>query len=80
MKQPYSIRIFFDPRDEAWVAVSDDLPGCSAGGDTPAEALKEFEVAVDSWLEALQSMKKPVPRPAVLREGYEPMAPGAQPV
>ncbi len=80
MKQPYSIRLFFDPRDEAWIAVSDDLPGCSAGGDTAAEALKEFEIAVDAWLEALQSMKKPAPSPTIWREGYEPINPGAHPI
>ncbi len=80
MKEPYSIRIFYDPRDEAWVAVSDDLPGCSAGGATPAEALKEFEIAVDAWIEALESMSKPVPIPAVLHEGYDPMNQSARPV
>ena len=48
----HSIKIFFDPRDKTWVAISDVLPGCSAGGDTPQEALAEFEIAVDAWLEA----------------------------
>ncbi len=63
MQYRYAIQIFFDARDQAWVAVSDDLPGCSAGGDTPGEALQEFEVAVEAWLEALQASGRPIPKP-----------------
>ena len=65
MEHYYSIRLFFDPRDKAWVAVSDDLPGCSAGGDTPVEALQEFEVALEAWIEALKAMRKPIPKPMI---------------
>ena len=68
MKYPYAIKLFFDPRDRSWVAVSDDLPGCSAGGDTPSEAVQEFEIAVDAWLEALEATGKPIPEPTVLHE------------
>ena len=59
----YSINLFFDPRDKAWVATSEDLPGCSAGGDTPVEALQEFELAVEAWIEALKATGKPIPEP-----------------
>ncbi|MDI6793002.1 MAG: type II toxin-antitoxin system HicB family antitoxin [bacterium] len=55
--------MFFDPRDKAWVAISDDLPGCSAGGDTPFEALKEFEIALEIWLAALKAEGKSIPEP-----------------
>jgi antitoxin HicB len=59
----YSIHLFFDSRDNAWVATSDEVPGCSAGGDTPVEAVQEFEVALEAWLEALQSTGNPLPKP-----------------
>ncbi len=65
MKNPYSIKIFFDPRDKTWVAISDDLPGCSAGGDTPQEALAEFEIAVDAWLEAREKAGLEIPEPSM---------------
>ncbi len=52
MLKPYHIQIFFDARDNLWVAISDDFPGCSAGGSIPQEALAEFELAVEAWLEA----------------------------
>lgn len=58
MKHTYPIRLFFDPRGKAWVAVSDDLPGCSAGGDTPFEALEEFEIVLEIWLDALKAEGK----------------------
>ena len=68
MQHYFSINIFFDPRDQAWVAVSDDLPGCSAGGDTPLDALQEFEIAVAAWIEALEATGQPIPQPHALRE------------
>jgi len=67
MKHPYPIKLFFDPRDQSWVAVSDDLPGCSAGGATPVEAIQEFECAVAAWLEALEATGQPIPEPTVLQ-------------
>lgn len=60
--------MFFDSRDQTWVAISDDLPGCSAGGDTPQEALQEFEIAVEAWIEALKAMGQPIPKPQTPHE------------
>lgn len=68
MQHYYSIKLFFDPRDKAWVAISDDLPGCSAGGDTPMEALQEFEIAVEAWVEALKATGKPIPTPKITQK------------
>ncbi|MBF0552380.1 MAG: type II toxin-antitoxin system HicB family antitoxin [Deltaproteobacteria bacterium] len=69
MKYPYEIKVFFDFRDQIWVAVSDDLPGCSAGGATPVEALQEFELAVEAWIEALESTGKSLPIPKGMGDG-----------
>ncbi len=74
MKHPYSIRVFFDPRDKAWVAISDDLPDCSAGGNTPVEAVQEFEIAIEAWLDALEKMGQPIPTPSVLHEADKAIA------
>ena len=68
MQHDVSIRIFFDHRDQTWVAISDELEGCSAGGDTPLEALQEFEIAVEAWIEALVATGKPMPQSRRLRE------------
>ncbi len=50
-----------------WVAISDDLPGCSAGGATPHEALAEFEVAVEAWLEARAAAGLEIREPTLKR-------------
>ena len=65
MKNPYPIRIFFDPRDKTWIAISDDLPGCSAGRDTPPETLAEFEISVDAWLEARKKTGLEITEPSM---------------
>lgn len=63
--------VTFDERDHAWVATSENVPGCSAGGDTPVEALQEFEVALEAWIEALRATGKPLPKPRESRPQRE---------
>ncbi|MBT8201698.1 MAG: type II toxin-antitoxin system HicB family antitoxin [Acidimicrobiales bacterium] len=59
----YSINVFFSEEDGAWVAVIPDLPGCSAFGDTPEQAVAEVGVAKLAWLETAVATGKPVPAP-----------------
>lgn len=37
----YAIEIFYSEEDGGYIAVVPELPGCSAFGETPEEALKE---------------------------------------
>ncbi|NNC91078.1 MAG: type II toxin-antitoxin system HicB family antitoxin, partial [Acidimicrobiia bacterium] len=46
----YSINVFFSEEDNGWIAVIPDLPGCSAYGDTPEQALAEVGIAKLAWL------------------------------
>jgi predicted RNase H-like HicB family nuclease len=57
----YSINLFYSDRDGCWVADIPDLKFCSAFGDTPAEALREVEIAKQAWLETARSSGRPVP-------------------
>jgi predicted RNase H-like HicB family nuclease len=57
----YLIEIFWSDEDAGWIAVAPDLPGCSAFGETPAEALREMEDAMGSWLQACASLGRPQP-------------------
>lgn len=61
----YPIQINFDEKDGDYLAVVPDLPGCSAFGDTPEEALREAETAIELWLEAARQIGKPIPEPSV---------------
>lgn len=64
----YHINIFFSAPDKGYIADIPDLKHCSAFGKTPAEALKQVEIARALWIESAKSRGKPVPRPR-----YRPM-------
>ncbi len=59
----YHINIFYSEEDEGYIADIPDLEACSAFGSTPAEALKQVEIAKQAWLEAARAEGKPIPLP-----------------
>ena len=59
----YHINIFHSEEDQGYIADIPDLPGCSAFGETPAEALTEVELAKAAWLEAARAEGKVIPPP-----------------
>ncbi len=69
----YHINIFYSETDRRYIADIPDLDACSAFGKTPAEALKQAEVAKRAWLAAAREEKKLIPqpryRPAIYQTG-----------
>ncbi len=69
----YHINLFLNEANGLWVADIPDLPGCSAHGETPEEALREVQLAKQGWLEVAQEVGKAVPspsyRPAIYQAG-----------
>jgi len=59
----YHINIFWSEEDGGYIADIPDLASCSAFGDTPAEALRQVEIAKEAWLAAARAEGKPVPVP-----------------
>ena len=59
----YHINLFFSEEDEGWIADIPDLSHCSAFGETPEEALREVQVAVDLWVETAREQNRPIPKP-----------------
>ena len=59
----YKIEIFYSEEDKGYIAVAPELPGCSAFGETPEEALKEIEIAQSLWIEASKLEGKEIPEP-----------------
>ena len=57
----YHINIFYSEEDGGYIADIPDLQACSAFGATPEEALRELELAKQSWLESAQTAGKPIP-------------------
>jgi predicted RNase H-like HicB family nuclease len=59
----YHINIFYSDADKGYIADIPDLEACSAFGKTPAEALRQAQLAKEAWLAAAHAEGKPFPRP-----------------
>ncbi len=60
----YQITVFFSNEDSGWIAEIPDLPGCTAYGATPEQAVAEVGIAKSAWLEAAQAAGRPIPEPS----------------
>lgn len=59
----YLVEVFWSEEDHGYVAVVPDLPGCSAIGATPEDAVHEVAEAIEAWIEACRAADEPVPEP-----------------
>ena len=59
----YHINIFYSEEDKGYIADIPDLETCSAFGETPAEALREVEMAREAWVAAARAEGRAVPSP-----------------
>lgn len=59
MMPGYLMNLFWSEGDRQWVAVAPDLEGCSASGDTPEEAAREIQTAVELWLASARVLGPP---------------------
>jgi antitoxin HicB len=66
MKLEYAVRIerLADADGGGYLATVADLPGCMSDGDTPEEALKNVQEAIESWIEAAKEWNEDVPKPS----------------
>jgi predicted RNase H-like HicB family nuclease len=60
----YSAHIAYSEDDKGFIATAPDLPGCSAFGETQAEALSELQHAITAWIAAAKAAGNPVPEPS----------------
>ncbi|MEQ1628084.1 MAG: type II toxin-antitoxin system HicB family antitoxin [Nitrospira sp.] len=67
----YHINIFYSKADGGSIADIPDLEACSAFCKTPAEALKQAEIAKRAWLAAARAERKPIPKPRYRRAIYQ---------
>ena len=61
---PYTIILRRDKRDEIFVARVEELPGCSAHGDTEQEALSNLRDNMEVWIGDCIESGDAVPKPA----------------
>jgi predicted RNase H-like HicB family nuclease len=66
MKLEYAVRIerLADANGGGYLATVPDLPGCMSDGETPEEALKNVQEAIESWVEAAKEWNEDIPRPS----------------
>jgi len=57
----YPSEVFWSDEDEGFIATTQDLPGCSAFGETQAEAIRELQDAITAWVAAAKAAGNPVP-------------------
>ena len=70
----YAIELFYSKEDEGYIAVTPELPGCSAFGETEEGALKEIKAAMELWIETAKKEERNIPQPCekeLLRLVYE---------
>jgi len=61
----YPAKVFWSDEDDGFVALAEDLPGCSAVGDTQNEALAQLQDAIDAWIIAAEAAGNRVPTPSM---------------
>lgn len=59
----YHINIFYSEEDGGYIADIPDLSYCSAFGETPEEAVREVQIAKQTWLDVAKAQGKPIPNP-----------------
>lgn len=59
----YTIEIFYSEEDGGYIAVVPELPGCSAFGEKPEDALREIKIAMELWIEAARKERREIPKP-----------------
>ena len=64
IKPRYSVLIRSLPEEDGggWIGIVPDLPGCTSDGDTPMEALKNTQDAIEVWLATAHKHGHPIPR------------------
>lgn len=67
-EENYTITLFWSDEDNAYVAVVEELEGCSAWGETYEDALKEVRLAMRLWLEVAKEKGFPIPKASSRRK------------
>ncbi len=63
MMHKYEIIIVWSDEDQLFVADVPELPGCTAHGASPDEALASAQEAIQLWLDTAREFGDPIPQP-----------------
>ena len=67
LELPYHVTVKAEREGErsAWRATVEELPDCSAQGDTPDEAVERLRTAMETWLTSAIAEEKEIPAPSL---------------
>ncbi len=57
----YEIILYWSDKDQLYIAEVPELPGCSAHGESRAEALKNVDQAMELWIETAREFGEAIP-------------------
>lgn len=61
----YSIHIQWSERDQAFLVIVPELPGCKTHGETYEEALKNALEVIELWIEDAHAHGEAIPPPRI---------------
>lgn len=64
----YLINILWSEEDRCFIAEVPEMEGCITHGKTPAEAARNAQDAIASWIRTAQRLKHPIPAPVTKRK------------
>ena len=59
----YELIVYWSAQDAVFVVQVPELPGCTAHGPTPAEAVGHAQKAIALWLDAAREAGRAIPKP-----------------
>ncbi|RZD16003.1 MAG: type II toxin-antitoxin system HicB family antitoxin [Candidatus Acididesulfobacter guangdongensis] len=66
----YEIIIYWDNKDNIYIADVPELPGCVAHGKTYNDALDNVNKAIELWINTAKEFDDPIPEPKGYRLMY----------
>jgi antitoxin HicB len=60
---PFEMKPLSDEKGGGWLIIFPDLPGCMSDGETPEEAIKNGQDALECWIQACTEAGKEIPLP-----------------
>lgn len=58
----HEVNLYWSKRDDSFIAVVPELPGCQADGGTRQEALAAVEVVIAEWIETAKELGRAIPK------------------
>lgn len=63
MTHRYEMLVSWSPEDSVYVVEVPELPGCTAHGETPTDAVANAQDAIALWIETANEAGRPIPAP-----------------